>query len=449
MLKYKKYSVGHPTRIIDNFKNVSHEKCEGNCPYTNCKGIHLTLPYFGIMKATFLPPTNLLHPVLPIKFQKDKLKFPLCYTCAEKENKKQCTCTDKERSFTHTYCTPEIEVAINMGYQIVKIHELLHWSESEMYDVKNKTGGLFTKYINTFLKLKQQASGFPSEISTVEQKKDYIDKYLVHEGIMLDGKEIEKNAGLRNLSKLALNSFYGKFGQRTNMKKTKYVQDIAEFINIFTDQSKIVTDFHIMNNDVLMLECEEAQKFQKYSMNTNVVIAAFCTSWARIKLWTEMNKLGDRVVYHDTDSIIFSVKDCHQYMPPLGKYLGDLTDELSCKELGCKKVECEGHWIVEFVSCGPKNYTYRLNSGEVVCKVRGFSLNYRASQVINFESMKEALYSWKNNDKKELVTIRTEILRDKKSPKVYNRVVHKHYGVVYDKRIVLDNFTTVPYGYRF
>ena len=48
-----------------------------------------------------------------------------------------------------------------------------------------------------------------------------------------------------------------------------------------------------------------------------------------------------------------------------------------------------------------------------------------------------------------LVTIRTEILRDKKSPKVYNRVVHKHYGVVYDKRFVLDNFTTVPYGYRF
>ena len=56
------------------------------------------------------------------------------------------------------------------------------------------------------------------------------------------------------MSKLALNSFYGKFGQRTNMKKTKYIQDIGEFINIFTDKSKIVTDFHIMNNDVMMLE---------------------------------------------------------------------------------------------------------------------------------------------------------------------------------------------------
>ena len=96
-----------------------------------------------------------------------------------------------------------------------------------------------------------------------------------------------------------------------------------------------------------------------------------------------------------------------------------------------------------------KNYTYKLNTGEVVCKVRGFSLNYKASQIINFESMKKALYSWKNQENTELVTIRTEICRDKKSPKVYNRQVHKHYGVVYDKRIVLNNLETVPYGYRF
>ena len=91
----------------------------------------------GVMKATFLPPTKLLHPVLPMKCN-NKLKFPLCYTCAEKDNKNQCTCTEKERSFTHTYCTPEIETAINMGYQIVEIHEVLHWEETEMFDVKNK-----------------------------------------------------------------------------------------------------------------------------------------------------------------------------------------------------------------------------------------------------------------------------------------------------------------------
>ena len=447
VLKYRRFPSGHPVRFIDNFKPVTHEQCKGNCPYLNCRGIHLSLPYFGVMKATFLPPTKLLHPVLPIKCN-NKLKFPLCFSCAEKRNKNQCTCTDQERSFTHTYCTPEIETAINMGYQIVKIHEVLHWNETEIYNVESKKGGLFTNYINTFLKLKQQASGFPSDISTIAQEKEYIEKYFQHEGIKLERKKMLKNPGLRSLSKLALNSFYGKFGQRTNMKKTKFVQDIGEFTNLLTDKTKNVTDFHIMSEDVVMIEYEQAQDFQLYSLNTNVVIAAFCTSWARLKLWTVMNKLGDRVLYHDTDSIIFSVKHEDEYIPPLGNYLGDLTNELSCKELGCKNTRCEGHWIVEFVSCGPKNYTYKVNTGEVVCKVRGFSLNYKASQIINFETMKEALYSWKNNDKSELVTIRTEILRDKKSPKVYNREVQKHYGVVYDKRIVLDDLTTIPFGYR-
>ena len=49
-----------------------------------------------------------------------------------------------------------------------------------------------------------------------------------------------------------------------------------------------------------------------------------------------MQKLGKRVLYHDTDSIIFSVKD-GEYVPPLGTYLGQLTDELTCKELGLQK----------------------------------------------------------------------------------------------------------------
>ena len=49
---------------------------------------------------------------------------------------------------------------------------------------------------------------------------------------------------------------------------------------------------------------------------------------------------------------------------------GDLTDELTCKAIGCS---CSGltfgHWIVEFISCRAKNYAYHLNTGQVVCIV--------------------------------------------------------------------------------
>ena len=341
------------------------------------------------MQVTVLPPTDLIHPVLPLKCN-GKLKFPLCYKCACNENEDMCTCLDNDRMFTHTYCTPELEVAINMGYTIIQIHEALHWKETEMYNPVTKQGGLFTQYINTFLKLKQESSGYPQNVKSEEEKHAYIDQYLDHEGILLDKECIDKNAGLRSLSKLALNSFYGKFGQRTNMKKTLFVKDIKQLMQVLTDPGKLLMDFHIMIDDVVQVEYKNTEDFECQSFNTNVTIAAFCTSWARLKLWSVMQKLGKRVLYHDTDSIIFSVKD-GEYVPPLGTYLGQLTDELTCKELSCKKKGCSGHWIEEFVSCGPKNYSFRVNTGEIVCKVRGFSLNYKSSLILNFESMKEAL----------------------------------------------------------
>ena len=453
VLKYKRFPVGHPdARIWRDFAPLKRrERCTEEC---QCGMIHWQLPYFGIIKVTLLPPRHELIPVLPVRIN-NKLKFPLCYTCAAEENSAEpCEHTEEERSFTQTYCTPEVEVAINTGYKILKIHEVLHWSNTEKYDEEKKTGGLFTQYINTFLKLKQEASGFPENVKTEEEKRRYVEDYFDHEGIWLNATEIQKNPGLRSLSKLALNSFYGKFGQRANLGKSVFVKDLGTLYNLMTDASKKVTNWHIMTEDILLLDYTQKENFNVLENNFsgNVVIAAFCTAWARLKLWGEMKKLGSRVLYHDTDSIIFSADLTHypeQYMPPTGSYLGQFTDELTCKEVECPlhPKDCRGHWITEFVSCGPKNYAYTLNTGQVSCKVRGFSLNYQNSQVLNFESMKRALFSWHRDEPEEFVTVSTMILRDKHDPKVYNRRVSKRYGVVYDKRKVLPDLTTVPFGY--
>ena len=447
VMKYKRFPIGHPERIINKFRGIQTEKCQGNCIYRECKGEHLKLPYFGIIKARFIPPTNVYHPVLPVRIN-GKLMFPLCYNCAQKENEKECNCCPSERAFTYTYCTPEVEVAINMGYIIEEIYEVLHWPDSSVHDRSEPNSGLFTNYVNTFLKLKQQASGFPPNISTEEEKDEYIQLYLQNEGILLDKEKIKKNPGIRSISKLALNSFYGKFGQKTNMKKSEFIDDIGQFFKRVTDHGKCLLDFHIMNEKVILLEFKNSEDFDPASFNTNVLISAFCTCWARLELWSIMNKLGERVLYHDTDSIIFTESDKDTYTPPTGDYLGQLTNELCCKEVDCEGCE-EGHWITEFVSCGPKNYSFKLNTGQIICKVRGFSLNYRNSQIVNFQSMKDTLFSWKKKENVELVTVTTEIARHKYAdPHLYTRDVEKRYSVVYNKRRVLDNFATVPYGYK-
>ena len=146
-----------------------------------------------------------------------------------------------------------------MGYIIAEIYEVLHWPDSSEHDKSIPDSGLFTKYVNTFLKLKQQASGFPSHISTEEEKDEYIQMYIDNEGILLDKELIEKNPVIRSISKLALNSFYGKFGQKTNMKKTEFIDDIGHFFKRITDHSKHFLDFHIMNDKIILLEFKNSE----------------------------------------------------------------------------------------------------------------------------------------------------------------------------------------------
>lgn len=49
----------------------------------------------------------------------------------------------------------------------------------------------------------------------------------------------------------------------------------------------------------------------------------------------------------------------------------------------------EGDWIEEFVSAGAKNYGYRARLGHICTKVKGFSLNVRGRQQLNFQVLKD------------------------------------------------------------
>ena len=72
-----------------------------------------------------------------------------------------------------------------------------------------------------------------------------------------------------------------------------------------------------------------------------------------------------------------------------------------------------GEFICEFVSGSPKNYAYKsINSvtGEekTVCKVRGITVNYSASQLVNFESIRCMILRGVGGGKTDTVTVYTE-----------------------------------------
>lgn len=95
---------------------------------------------------------------------------------------------------------------------------------------------------------------------------------------------------------------------------------------------------------------------------------------------------------------------------------------------------------------GPKNYAYKTESDQTICKVRGFSWNYRNSQILNFDSLIDLLLNM-NWDRPLPIYNPAKITRDGKNRKVINKAEVKQYKIVCTKIVVQDNLTTLPYGY--
>ena len=190
--KTQTYPIGHPTIITQPVDQSINS-------------------YFGLALVDILPPTGLYHPVLPVRCG-GKLTFPLCASCVKEEQAKPmlsrshyCPHSDDERTLRGTWCTPELLKAVEKGYIIVKIHEVWNFPEQQ------RRRGLFADYINTWLKVKQEAAGWPSWCTNNEQKREYVMNYEEREGIRLNIASIGKNPGRKATAKLMLNRYFFQF----------------------------------------------------------------------------------------------------------------------------------------------------------------------------------------------------------------------------------------------
>ena len=396
--------------------------------------------YFGLVQCKVLPPRHLYHPVLPYRHA-SKLLFPLCAACVEQEMAKptlkrcaECVHTDEQRALTGTWCTPELSKAVDLGYDIQYIYEVWHFDET--------CEGLFKDYVNTWLKIKQEASGWPSWVGEDETKRQqYLREYFEHEGIQLEYNKIQKNPGLRTLAKMMLNSMWGKFGQRLNKTQVQTFDDPQAFHRFLDTSTLDVRHVSIINDQLVEVHYQYQDEDIPVSPNLNIFVACFTTCWARLRLYTALEQLGERVLYYDTDSVIYWT-DENQATPVLGDYLGEFTSELDPDD-----------FIVEFVSGGPKNYGYQTQKGHVECKVRGFRLNSEGKTQLNYNIMRQNVLDEIQKPllkPRQTQVIKTQqIVRDPKHYQLYTFPEYKQYQLVYEKRVVDPHtFQTHPYGYQ-
>ena len=78
----KEYPVGHPTLFLKHQLPQSNEGWQRH-------------RFFGVAFCSIVPPTKLIHPLLPFRHQ-GALMFPLCSKCCMEKHKDFCMRTEKE-----------------------------------------------------------------------------------------------------------------------------------------------------------------------------------------------------------------------------------------------------------------------------------------------------------------------------------------------------------------
>ncbi|CAB3977264.1 DNA polymerase [Paramuricea clavata] len=346
---------------------------------------------FGLIKCKILPPTHLLFPVLP--YRSNKLTFPLCRTCVDCQQRETCRHGDEQRALYGTWTSVEIQKALQLDYRILVIYEIYHFT---------KTDKIFDQYVNTFIKLKQESSGIPKKclnengevIRDLLQK--YIDDYMKHEGVALNVTNMNYNAGQRTVMKALLNSLWGKLAQNEDVTVVSFLESMDELLDLVNDRTVEVTSLDFISDNMAKTTHRKTASLTTLT-NRNVIIASFVTAYARLELLEYLLKLGENVLYYDTDSVIFTEDRANGKFLETGEYLGQMTDELVEKRTTAK-------WITQFCSAGPKSYSYRTNvytrtnddgttteqSDEIV-HVKGFSLKGPVKKILTFDTIRECV----------------------------------------------------------
>ncbi|XP_026280689.2 uncharacterized protein LOC113208067 [Frankliniella occidentalis] len=232
-------------------------------------------------------------------------------------------------------------------------------------------------------------------------------------------------------------------GERTLRTKTVFVFSYGELIRLTQDQTLIINSILPLGEDCLQISYTPIKETDECLKTTSLIHAAYTTAHGRLLLYKYLDAVGERAIYHDTDSICFlSVPG--QPDPKLGQFLGDMTDQLA-DDYG------PGSFITEFLAAGPKNYSYKtavggdLNNIKTVIKVRGISVNTSSAKTVTFETLKDMILS--DEQKQTLVHIPAQIAR-LPGWRIVTRPSSKTWQVCLNKRRRIDKERTVAYGYQ-
>lgn len=228
------------------------------------------------------------------------------------------------------------------------------------------------------------SESIPSDETKEMLVEQYEEKFEMGTAVLESFPRWAKNSAKRQVFKIMLNSGWGKHCQRASMGQVLMVSEddddsvFALFSNI---QENIVTVKDIKDvGKLTMIRYEALGTFNPDLHDCYIPAGLFVPAYGRLQLYEYLEKLGKRVLYHDTDSIIYLYKPEEENIPSSDVW-GAWSEE---------DISKNGN-IQAFVSLGPKTYGIKTKSGETMIKAKGLSLKNSHRNILNFEKMEELI----------------------------------------------------------
>ena len=176
----------------------------------------------------------------------------------------------------------------------------------------------------------------------------------------------EKNKFGKVLSKLIINSLYGRLGMMESSEHSHIIRkNLLEFYLKETNviSYKEINNFVLINNEI-DFKLKKILSLKKINPFNNVALASIITAKGRVKLLKAQQEVinnGGRLLYSDTDSIIASYK-----YPVDNQIHGEVSWDTSNEHTRIKKA----------VFLKPRTYLIEYENGDMSARIHGKSVTH-------------------------------------------------------------------------
>jgi hypothetical protein len=350
----------------------------------DCTRLHPRHPeaYWGFAKVRVIPHPRDLLGLLPSKDAEGRLVFDLL----------------PKTGFWHT---EELYLAIEQGYNIEKVYQVIHFEPEKRSDT------ILKGYIEFWLRIKQECEGWkklgwkkqsPDQVEPTEEEKDLVcEQVYERNGNMARPRKekVEENKVLRQIAKIFLNCLWGKFCQKQQGSAFCDIQNYEDFDALIyrsgLDMNQMI--FRQTSDCSFRVKYQRPTAQVKANAKYNIYLAASVTAHARTYLHRQMILLGkENILYCDTDSIIClrdlppsvflqeeSPPPCESPLLNFGMGLGQWVDEHP------------EHQIDEFYATAPKCYMLKLSSQEELLKAKGVCLTLQNKTLLKAKDLEKLI----------------------------------------------------------